>query len=611
MKCIRNRESVEVSEIQTLPKDFEFRVFGKLLLDLERMVEDCAITPALQETLRADIHKARQIVRRRDVGAVSRLADDLSTQSMLNSDHSGRSSAKAFFLQYQLGAFLKKHPFKGVDTRTPAIKKFIKAERQCALFNSENYKSALRLDSLCHPLYGNMIDDLRSDIENLLGAEPDLDRVVVGAKHGPGVALGADYGKGRSTCYYKWSTLPYSVTTAASSLAKRAISGDPRWIGALDDWYRERCDNRYGPIDVEDFWSHVLKPVDHSRITTVPKTALTDRTIAIEPLMNVYLQLGVDSIIRQRLKKRWKIDINSQELNQTLARQGAEDGSYATIDLSAASDTISLKLCEMLLPVAWYDLLLTLRCPKGELDGVVGSFDKVSSMGNGFTFALETLIFGALTRLAMKRLKNHSQIAVFGDDIVVPTPVAEALIKLLNIFGFSINSEKSFLDGPFRESCGSDWFLADDVRPVFLTRRVANVLDLYYLHNSLYRLERKLNWVWEIDFQETRRFIRSYIPTKYRNIYGPPSEVLDSYLFSSRRLPGVGQQRWHYAITACALTFNRKSSFFFRKLMVSLKGTTGALNAWDRMRRLTTGNSFDIVRRDAVRYKCTKRAIYY
>ena len=612
MQYIRNRDKLAIRAMRTLPKDFFFKVFGQLLLDLEAQVHDGSMTSSLQESLLADIALARDVIRRRDVEAVCNLAPTLKTQSIFQ----GRTvyckgDAKAFFLQYQLGSFLKKYPFKGVDTRSPAIKKFLKAEQQCALFNSENYKSAERLDATCHTLYGNMLAEIREDIENLLGDSPDPNRVAVSAKHGPGVAVGAGYEVGKSTNYYKWENLPYTVTPAALPFAVRAIQDDPRWIGALDDWYRGRSGNRYGPIDVEDFWTRVLRPVEESRITTVPKSALTDRTIAIEPLLNVYLQLGVDRVIRQDLKRHWGFDLSSQQVNQDLARLGAKDGSYATIDLSAASDTISLKVCEMLLPSAWYDLLVALRTPRGNLDGCTGSFDKISSMGNGFTFALETLIFGALARFAMKRLKNHSKIAVYGDDIVVPTPVAASLIDLLNIFGFSINVEKSFLDGPFRESCGSDWFFEYDVRPVFLTRRVTTVLDLFYLHNSLYQLEQKLHWCWEVNFERTRRYIRKYIPESFRYVYGPPSEQLDSYLFSTRRMPGVGQERWHLHITAVAEKFNSKSSFFFRKLMVPLKGTHRVCEStWDKKRRLTTGNSFDITRRDAVYHRCTKRQVY-
>jgi hypothetical protein len=280
------------------------------------------------------------------------------------------------------------------------------------------------MDATGHPFLGGCLDEIRLDIEKLIGSVPDYDSVEEYASHGPGTSLGPMYKEGKVTSYYKWSNLPYTVTAGALPLAKKAILADPRWIGALDYWYRHRCGNMFAPIDMDDFWSRIFKVVDGSRITTVPKTGLTDRTIAIEPLMNVFLQLGVNRYFTRRLKKLWKYDLTDQTVNQRLAMIGALHGIYATLDLKAASDTIALMLCQLLLPPAWYDLLLDLRSPKGVLDGLIGTFEKISSMGNGFTFALESIIFGAITRHAMRRSGNRGITSVYGDDLIVPTEVA-------------------------------------------------------------------------------------------------------------------------------------------------------------------------------------------
>lgn len=612
MQYIRNKQAVSEDQLKlALPKDFEFKVFGYLIQDLEELAASAHFTPTLNEALAVDFKLAKALVRSRDTVGLSCLADRLSTQSMLKKRliHCG-ADAFAFYIQYQLGAFLKKFPFKGTDTRSPAIASFAKAERACSLYNNENYKSLLKMDSTFHPIFGGCVEEIRSDIEKLIGALPDYGRVEERASHGPGVSLGPLYKGGKCTTYYKWSNLPYTVTKGALNAAKQAILADPRWIGALDHWYRKRCNNYYAPIDVDDFWLRILSVVDGSRITTVPKSARTDRTIAIEPLLNVYLQLGVDRVFKSRLKKRWKYDLSTQKVNRDLAKEGAAVGNYATIDLSAASDTISLKICEILLPPAWYDFLCDIRSPKGVLDGYKGSFEKISSMGNGFTFALESLIFGAIVRHVMRRRKNHGKTAVYGDDLIVPTCVAPDVVSLLELCGFSINSDKSFLSGPFRESCGSDWFLQYNVRPVFLKRPARTVMDLFYIHNRLYAQEANLHWSWEVSFQKTRRYIRQYIPKKFGRMYGPISETTDAYLFSPRRLPGVGLERFVLKISPRPVISNRNSSFLFRKLMVSLKGTDAYYNRWDRKKVLTSGNAFDITRKDHVQYYCTKQKIY-
>lgn len=631
------RKKLDQSEIRVdLPRDFEFKILGKLVEDLTHHLETKTCTRSTTKTLERDFQSVLGLIRKRDKVGVSTIGASLSTQSTLKvSTDIAEGDAEAFFMQYQLGAFLKKYPFTGLDTKQPAIKKFLKAEKCCALFNSENYRALVEIDKTFDPVFGGMVESIKTDIEKLLGCVPDVKSVEACALHGPGKAIGDFYDGGLTTEYYKWSTLPYTVTCDAEPYARETINADPRWIGALDDWYRNRCENRYGPIDQDDFWSRVFKVVGGSRITTVPKTAVTDRTIAIEPCMNVFLQLGVDRTLRKKLLK-WGVDINTQEVNKTYARIGAKNGTYATIDLAAASDTISMKICEMLLPPAWYLLLCDLRSPKGEFLGITRSFDKISSMGNGFTFALETLIFAAVARHVMRRLGSYDRTIVFGDDIIVPTPCAPALIRCLSLCGFQTNDEKTFISGPFRESCGSDFYQGYNVRPVFLKRRIVDVMDLFYVHNALWNLESSLSWTWDLHFHKTRRFLRKYIPAKYRNVYGPSSESLDSHLFSNRRIPGIGQSRWHFVFEMSARKFNNQSSYFFRKLMAPLKGGSApdrekgkfgchffrSLNrsikgdehprdAYDKRKQLTTGNSFDITRRDSVQLSCTKMPVFW
>jgi len=636
MKYVKKGDRDIVKKL-CLPKDLEYKIFGKVITDLERGIMESDPSSVMNKSLLADIQVAKQIVRSRDDEKVSSLAGDLRTQSIISSRSvTSVSDAYAFFIQYQLGAFLKKFPFKGIDTAQPAFQKFLEAECVCARFNNQNYQALVTMDKTFHPILGGSLQSMRDDIESLLGAEPNIERVEASAFHGPGTSLGPLFKNGETTSYFKWRSLPYSVTKSALPYARSIIESDPRWIGALDDWYRNRCGNRFQPVDMKDFWSRIFTIVDANRITTVPKSAIIDRTIAIEPLMNVFLQLGVDRVIRTALKQQWGIDLNDQEVNQHLAKLGAMFGSYATIDLSAASDTISLKICELLLPPAWYNLLLDLRSAKGLLKGVKRTYDKMSSMGNGFTFALETVIFAAVSRHVLRRIKSKRELAVYGDDIVIDSAAAPPVIDLLEYCGFAINKDKSFTTGPFRESCGSDWFLRYNVRPVFLKRTISNVCDLFYAHNALYELQNRLEWSWDIRFDSTLKYIRSLVPKSMKNVYGPPSENLDQYLFSDRKPKGVGQDRWHLAIRPTARKFNRNTDFYFRKLMCDLKppssdlassvsdlirqrqsrqwnvdfGDTKKPYRWDKKRVLTTGNSFDVTKRDYVRYVCTKQKVW-
>jgi hypothetical protein len=547
---------------------------------------------------------------------------------MLERSDSLKSNSKNFFIDYQLGAFLKKFPFKGTDTLTPAIRNFESAEEQCRLFNTENYRALLSMNK-SHPDFLGVVEEIRDDVRELLGEFPPVNSIIDHAKHGPGVSLGDHYKDGCCTEYYKWSNLPYTVTQDALPYARTAIEADPRWMGALDQRYRhDKAIPLGSPICLDDFWSFVFQIVDGSRITSVPKTALTDRTIAIEPLMNVYFQLGVDHVLKVLLRKKWGYDLSSQTYNQLLALEGSIADLLATLDLKGASDTIALLCCKIVLPVAWFDLLLDLRSPQGVLVDKVYRFEKISSMGNGFTFALESLIFGALVRCAIRRTKSVRKSAVYGDDLIVPTTAAPYLVTLLNLFGFQLNKEKSFSSGPFRESCGKDFYLGYDVRPLFLKCQLASVRDIFYVHNSLLLLEERCHWTWEMDFSKTRLLLAKYLPTNIRKqFFGPRSESLDTHLFSDAPLTEDSEtgSKVYWTIQARPKTFNPGTDFFFRKLMNQLKEIAQPwlastpdrilnnlvinrlfgieqerLAKWDRNRKLNTGNAFDVTKRGTV-----------
>lgn len=332
MKCIKSGNRVNAK--LTLPKDLPWKIFRCFARDLG-----------------ADEYSHEQlfrIIRNRDIASLMDILPTFEPRCMLERFENQKSNSKLFFIDYQLGAFLKKFPFKGTDTKTPAIHKFEQAEEQCRLFNTENYKALLALNE-SHPDFLGIVEEIRADVLELLGEFPPINSIVDHAKHGPGVSLGSQYKEGQSTEYYKWSKLPYTVTIGALPYARAAIEADPRWMGALDQRYR--LDNAIPltlPINLDEFWNYVFEIVDSNRIASVPKTALTDRTIAIEPLMNVYFQLGVDNVIKILLRKKWGYDLSSQLRNQMYAEESSVTDLLVTYDLRGASDTIALMCCSQI-----------------------------------------------------------------------------------------------------------------------------------------------------------------------------------------------------------------------------------------------------------------------
>jgi len=181
--------------------------------------------------------------------------------------------------------------------------------------------------------------------------------------------------------------------------------------------------------------------------------------------------------------KRFGVDIHDQTRNQELARLGSITGALATLDLSSASDSVSIGLVEHLLGPEWFDLLMAARSGKVSYQGQVRHLEKISSMGNGFTFPLETLIFWAITTAICGDVPG---VSVYGDDIICPTENVGEVVSTLKLLGFTINQEKSFWDGPFRESCGRDYLSGIDVRPLFFDGPM-NGQDAFRLHNFYVR----------------------------------------------------------------------------------------------------------------------------
>jgi hypothetical protein len=206
----------------------------------------------------------------------------------------------------------------------------------------------------------------------------------------------------------------------------------------------------------------------------------------VEPTLNGFVQKGVGTYMKDRMKRCVNLDLTDQSRNQDLARKGSIDGSLATVDLSSASDTVSWSVVRMLLPEDWFEFLAELRTGYVLDKRKVVELHKFSSMGNGFTFELESLLFYSITKACAELLDVEGDISVFGDDIICPTQIYPLLAAVLTELGFLVNNEKSFSAGPFRESCGADWFKGNSIRP-FYAKKAWSERTLWTFHNFAVR----------------------------------------------------------------------------------------------------------------------------
>lgn len=223
-----------------------------------------------------------------------------------------------------------------------------------------------------------------------------------------------------------------------------------------------------------------------AELFTVPKKTEIDRCACKEPDVNMFLQKGAGGHIRRRLR-RFGINLNDQSINRRLAREGSLSNELCTIDLSSASDSITIACVQALLPTDWFQYLNDIRSQEVGYDGSYIRTEMFSSMGNGFTFELESLIFYVLMRTVAYFRNVPGIISVYGDDIIIPSGMFDMASFVLGEFGFSLNPDKTFSDGPFRESCGGHYHSGCDVTPFYLKRPATHLTDVIRVANQLRR----------------------------------------------------------------------------------------------------------------------------
>lgn len=402
---------------------------------------------------------------------------------------SAYSNPSTFALDYLCHTYLKKYEGgpSGVSAkklRVEAVASFKETEARMALVNRK-----LRYRSANHGVDG-IISIARRKILDILTCGNSLES---NAGFSTSEFLGnCDWGNG-ATASLKASSATIDkkilepklgVTHRALKYAKAYLENEPGWLSA-------RIKMQVGdPSDVSflpGFWESQFDLTHDGRFETVPKSWKSLRGIDIQPTLNLFLQKGIGKMLRKRLR-RDGINLDDQSRNQELARI-AHSSSLATIDLKAASDSVSTELVMLLLPEEWYEVLWDLRTHRIKLDNESHYVHKFSAMGNGYTFELESLIFYALSWAVVRVEGNDqkSQIAVYGDDIVVHQNHAERLIQVLAECGFETNVDKTFVSGRFFESCGKHFFDGVDVTPIYQKEAVNSLPSAISAANRLFR----------------------------------------------------------------------------------------------------------------------------
>lgn len=211
-------------------------------------------------------------------------------------------------------------------------------------------------------------------------------------------------------------------------------------------------------------------------VQLVPKGFDKKRVISMEATTHQYYQKAVADCIRRFVSahKDMHICFENQQYNRDLALEGSEKGNYGTVDISSASDSVTLLLVEEIFrDTPLRPFLSMFRTPFVIISGNILFTRKYLPMGSDLCFPIESIVFSAISKLAVQTSGcRHKYYRVYGDDIVIPRRAEKMLLYFLELLHFDVNQSKSFLGEPgFRESCGIEAYLGIDVSPIRISRR--------------------------------------------------------------------------------------------------------------------------------------------
>lgn len=394
----------------------------------------------------------------------------IAARQSLHSCISAREAA-AFNMK---ASFLKKFEEYDADMRSKAdelaITKFLSINDRCGSWRRD-HRDTLYLDCLV----GYFKDEVSRFFSygNCMPVVSTFEEILQSARCGPGAALGS---LGNDFYTKMFSSDLCSTGRALEYAFLHYFRLSPLWSDA--EKFRQDHGFKY-------------RVVPGNRLTTVPKNVDISRVIAVEPNLNMFYQLGLAEILTDRLKKVYSIDLSSQQsVNRELARLGSLGADLCTIDLESASDSMPWAMIQEYLPRNIVAILKLLRSPRCTLpDGRQVELKMISTMGNGFTFPLQTIVFSCVISacyryLSYERPRAGESWSVFGDDIICPATLAGPVVHLLEHLGFTVNMQKSFFEGPFRESCGSDYFNGQNVRGVYV-KHITRPQSRYAVINQL------------------------------------------------------------------------------------------------------------------------------
>lgn len=310
-------------------------------------------------------------------------------------------------------------------------------------------------------------------------------------RHGPGAVMDASvrYADDKFVNYHEDARVQYLIRS--------------RDLGCMQDWCSKLLPQR---------------AIRYSKFIAVAKSWKKMRGISAEPVELMFFQQAVfrelDEFFQKDVFWRERVNLHDQVASQRMCRS-AYNERYATIDLSAASDSVTLDLVKRvfkgtrLLP--W--LLGTRSRYVCYPNGRILENSAFAPMGSACCFPVETMVFVLIAELAARDsgVSNKKPCRVFGDDIICSTDAFTLTCAYLTELGFSINMKKSFGDCAYHEACGVEYYKSFNVRPImFRGRPLGDRVSSTGLQ-LLQSYGKHCNSLLYIGYHWTRSFLLKYV----------------------------------------------------------------------------------------------------
>ena len=339
-----------------------------------------------------------------------------------------------------------------------------------------HYSDFFDADSLYHKGYGD--DDRRRRIDDirLLNKVQEVSDLVFSTfePFDPIAFSSWLYERGLGTGF------KHGPGAVAERLKQHEKSCFPNWPHKLQNTFPwELCGKSIG--------SSLGKPPSHevaSRLICVPKTAKGPRLIAAEPTSHQWCQQLLLRFLFVQCREHFGvhfIDFRDQQKSGDMVLEASLNRELATVDLSDASDRLSCWTVERILRTN-RSLLKALHAARTRYirDDIsdIPSFlllRKFASQGTATTFPVMSLVMLCIAlastlgdeRVTWAKIRElRTKVRVFGDDIILPTYGYERLVRTMTLLQLKVNVAKSYVNGHFRESCGTDGFRGYNITPV-------------------------------------------------------------------------------------------------------------------------------------------------